>query len=47
MITTLERSGEELNFQFLLKDIADIENLKCNIDMFEQIIDEQFLVETV
>ena len=47
MITTLEKSVESLNFQFLLRDIADIENLKCNIDMFEQIIDEQFLLETV
>lgn len=47
MITTLEKSGEDLSFQFLMKDLADIENLKCNIDMFEKIIDEQFFLTTV
>lgn len=47
MITTLEKSGENLNFQFLMRDLADIDNLKCNIDMFEKIIDEQFFVTSV
>lgn len=47
MSTTLKSNIDDLNFQFLLKDIADIENLKCNIDMFEKIVDEQFLLETV
>ena len=47
MMATIEMTRENSNFQFLLRDIADIENLKCNIDMFEKIIDEKFLVSTI
>lgn len=46
MLVTVDKGATFSNVKLLLEDISNLENVKSNIDMFEKILDEKFLVKT-